>query len=241
MKRTGGMQFILGIIVGAAIFGGVTAYASGIIAQPKTAGVVIDGNAYDLKGYVIEGSHYFQLRDLDAALKPGGKDFSVVWDGQNNRIIIDTSRGYDPDEVLPPTDDSTPQQHDAMHEYAMEAVRLTNVEREKAGLPPLAVTDDLMALALIKSQDMADNQYFSHDSPTFGKTKSLLDRDLWSRFMGENCARGSRTAEAATAGWMGLEGHRANILNPQTTHIGVGVAIDGYGVLLWTQVFATAR
>jgi len=240
MKRASGIQFILGVIVGAAVFGGVTAYAAGIIAQPKTAGVVINGNPYDLKGYVIEGSHYFQLRDIDAALKPGGKDFSVVWDGANNRIIIDTNRGYDPDEVMPSSNAETQQQRDSLSDYAMQLVQLTNAEREKAGLPPLEVADDLMALALLKSQDMEDNNYVGHDSPVFGKTKDLLNRDLWARFMGENCSR-SLTPESTITGLMASEGHRYNILNPATTHIGVGVVGDIGGFMLWTQVFAVAK
>ena len=240
MKRASGIQFILGVIVGAAIFGGVTAYAAGIIAQPKTAEVVIDGNPYDLKGYVIEGSHYFQLRDLDAALKPGGKDFSVVWDGFNNRIIIDTSRGYDPDEVMPSSNAETQQHRDSLSDYAMKLVQLTNDEREKAGLPPLIAADDLMELALLKSQDMEDNNYVGHDSPVFGKTKDMLNRDIWARFMGENCSR-SLTPESTVRGLMASEGHRYNILNPATTHIGVGVVGEIGGFMLWTQVFAVAK
>jgi hypothetical protein len=95
MKRIGGLQFAAGVVAGAVIFGGTAAFAAGISAQPKTAAVVIDGAQVDLKGYIIEDSHCFQLRDMSAALKPGGKDFSVVWDDANNRIVIDTSKGYD--------------------------------------------------------------------------------------------------------------------------------------------------
>jgi hypothetical protein len=102
MKKIGGFQFAIGVIVGATVFGGAAAYAAGIMAQPKTAAIIIDGKTVDLKGYIIEGSHYFQLRDLDEKLMPGGKDFSVVWDGQGNRVIIDTSRGYDPNEQYVP-------------------------------------------------------------------------------------------------------------------------------------------
>jgi len=94
MKRFKGLQFILGVVVGAIVFGGSAAIAAGIVAKPKTAEVVIDGKAVDLKGYIIEGRHYFQLRDLDAALAPGGKDFGIVWDGKNNRVIIDTTKPY---------------------------------------------------------------------------------------------------------------------------------------------------
>lgn len=102
MKKTGGFQFAIGFILGAVIFGGSVAFAASIIAQPKTAAVIINGTEVDLQGYIIEGAHYFRLRDLSDKLKPGGKDFSIVWDGQNNRVLIDTTRSYDPNEQYTP-------------------------------------------------------------------------------------------------------------------------------------------
>jgi hypothetical protein len=98
MNKSGRFRFVAGFLCGALLFGGVTAFAASVVANPKTAKVIIDGKEVDLKGYIIEGSHYFQLRDLDEKLKPGGKDFSVVWDGAGNRVIIDTGRGYDANE-----------------------------------------------------------------------------------------------------------------------------------------------
>lgn len=95
MNKSGRFRFVAGFVCGAVLFGSATAFAAGIIANPKTAKIIIDGKEADLKGYLIEGNHYFQLRDLDEKLIPGGKDFSVVWDGVGNRVIIDTSRGYD--------------------------------------------------------------------------------------------------------------------------------------------------
>jgi hypothetical protein len=108
MKKIGGFQFAIGVIVGATVFGSAVAYAAGIMVQPKTAAIIIDGKDVDLKGYLIEGAHYFQLRDLDEKLMAGGKDFSVVWDGQGNRVIIDTGRGYDPNEQYAPPTAITP-------------------------------------------------------------------------------------------------------------------------------------
>ena len=108
MKKSNLFYLITGILIGTVIAGGSVAYAAGILAQPKTAAIVINGQTVDLKGYIIEGAHYFQLRDLSEKLKPGGKDFSVVWDGQNNRVLIDTSRGYDPNEQYTPPVSANP-------------------------------------------------------------------------------------------------------------------------------------
>ncbi|MDR2089107.1 MAG: hypothetical protein LBP73_07100, partial [Clostridiales Family XIII bacterium] len=100
MKNKGIFKFAAGFLCGALLFGAVGAvFAAGVAAGPKTAAVVIDGQTVDLKGYVVEGAHYFGLRDISEKLKPGGKDFGVTWDGANNRILIDTGTGYGPEAV----------------------------------------------------------------------------------------------------------------------------------------------
>jgi len=103
------ITFAMGVLIGAVVFGSGVAIAAGIMAQPKTAAIEIDGKIVDLKGYLIEDAHYFQLRDLSASLKSGGKDFSIIWDGEGNRVIIDTSRGYDANEQFAPQVTATPE------------------------------------------------------------------------------------------------------------------------------------
>ena len=153
MKKTGVFQFVSGLIAGTLIFGGGAAIAVGVLAQPKTAEVVIDGQSVDLKGYLINDAHYFQLRDLDEKLVSGGKDFSVVWDGENNRIIIDTSRRYDQDEVYIAPDTEQPIAM-TIDEMRAEIIRLTNIERVKAGVQELIALPQLMDCAQAKAQDM---------------------------------------------------------------------------------------
>ncbi|MDR1320301.1 MAG: hypothetical protein LBK56_02595 [Gracilibacteraceae bacterium] len=102
MKRKGQITFVAGFLAGAIIFGGAAAYAAGVIAQPETVSAVIDGRTATLKGYVIEGHHYFRLSETSLALKASGKDFSAVWDDASNRVVIDTTRGYE-GEQLPQT------------------------------------------------------------------------------------------------------------------------------------------
>jgi uncharacterized protein YkwD len=235
----GKLNFVLGFVLGAAIFGGATAVAAGVLANPTTSRVLVDGTEVHAEAYNINGSNYFKLRDIAQAV-----DFSVVWDGTGNRILIDTARGYTPNEALAdslPVQVQPPTRTAAAAEMIAEVVRLTNIERANNGLNPLTAADDLTEIAMIKSQDMADNGYLGHDSPTFGRTRNLMDTDVWARYMGENCARGSRTPEAVVRGWMNSPSHRATILNDEATHIGVGVARDSNGVYLWTQFFAIAR
>lgn len=114
-------------------------------------------------------------------------------------------------------------------------VELTNKERAKVGLAPLEMDSPLMAAAREKSQDMKDNNYFSHTSPTFGSPFDRLKAlGISYSAAGENIAKGQRTAEEVVAAWMNSQGHRENILNPNFTHIGVGYVKDGN---IWTQQF----
>ena len=116
-----------------------------------------------------------------------------------------------------------------------QVVELTNKERAKYGLPALAMDKPLMAAAREKSLDMQVNNYFSHTSPTYG---SPFDRmkalGIAYRSAGENIAKGQTSAAQVVEAWMNSEGHRANILNKDFTHIGVGYVKQGH---VWTQQF----
>lgn len=116
-----------------------------------------------------------------------------------------------------------------------EVVRLVNIERQKNGLSPLESDWQLSRVARIKSQDMKDNNYFSHTSPTYGSPFQMMKSfGITYRSAGENIARGQRTPKDVVNAWMNSSGHRANILNSSFTHIGVGYVKSGN---YWTQMF----
>jgi len=119
--------------------------------------------------------------------------------------------------------------------YEQQVVNLTNQERAKHGLAPLQVDLALSKVAREKSLDMARNNYFSHNSPTYGSPFDMMKAfGIQYRTAGENIAKGQRTPEEVVNAWMNSEGHRANILNPNFTHIGVGFSENGN---IWTQQF----
>ncbi|MCH5584792.1 CAP domain-containing protein [Shimazuella sp. AN120528] len=119
-----------------------------------------------------------------------------------------------------------------------EVVRLVNIEREKQGLKPLELDSKLSSIARKKSQDMVDKNYFSHQSPTYGSPFDMLKQfGVSYRTAGENIAAGYPTAQAVVTGWMNSAGHRANILNPAYTKIGVGYVAGGSYGSYWTQLF----
>ncbi|QOV41292.1 TerD family protein [Streptomyces ferrugineus] len=121
---------------------------------------------------------------------------------------------------------------------AAEVVDLTNRERTRAGLRPLAVDPALTAAAQAYSADMAARAFYSHTSP---EGTQPWDRAAAAgsrmRSIGENIACGQRSPAEVVEGWMNSPGHRANILKRDFTHIGIGFAGGGPAGTYWTQLF----
>ncbi|MGF0173966.1 CAP domain-containing protein [Streptomyces sp. Marseille-Q5077] len=121
---------------------------------------------------------------------------------------------------------------------AAEVVDLTNRERARAGLRPLAVDPALGTAAQAYSADMAARAFYSHTSP---EGSQPWDRAAAAgsrmRSIGENIACGQRSSGEVVEGWMNSPGHRANILKRDFTHIGIGFAGGGPAGTYWTQLF----
>ena len=116
-------------------------------------------------------------------------------------------------------------------------LQLVNKERQKAGLQPLQIHEGLVKQARLKSEDMIKLGYFSHQSPTYGSPFEMISgAGIAYRTAGENIA-GAPTVDRAHQALMNSSGHRANILNANFTHVGIGI-IDGgpYGKM-FTQMF----
>lgn len=121
-----------------------------------------------------------------------------------------------------------------------EIVVLINKERAKVGAPALKVHEGVEDIALIKSKDMVDNNYFAHESPTLGLYSDLLRKaGISYRAAGENLVAGYTTAESAVNAWMNSPGHKQNLLNPIYTHTGVGTYTGGPYRMYHTQIFIT--
>ncbi|MCG8395365.1 CAP domain-containing protein [Bacillus atrophaeus] len=101
---------------------------------------------------------------------------------------------------------------------------LTNVIRVKHGLAKLAWDEPTAQVAFGHSEDMKDNDYFSHVSKKYGTLKDRLEKgDVEFQQAGENIAYNYVDGPAAVAGWLNSEGHRKALLNEDYTHLGVGV------------------
>lgn len=130
----------------------------------------------------------------------------------------------------------------ALSLLAQQVVDLTNAYRVAAGCAPLTVSPQLAAAAATHSQDMAQNNFFSHTGSDGSTPWDRIRRTGYSyRSAAENIAAGYRTAEDVVQGWYNSTGHRQNMLNCNLREIGVAYADGGSYGRYWTQVFATPR
>ena len=116
---------------------------------------------------------------------------------------------------------------------------LVNQERATAGCGPVRNDERLRRAARGHSRDMAERDYFSHDSLDGRSPWGRAEAAGYTRAIGENIAKGQRTPQDVVASWMDSPGHRRNILNCDAKAIGVGLAYDG-DAAVWTQLFGSA-
>jgi uncharacterized YkwD family protein len=118
-----------------------------------------------------------------------------------------------------------------------QMIDLVNAARKEAGLQPLIADVKLSEVARLKSKDMAENNYFSHQSPTYGSPFEMMQRfGIAYSSAGENIAC-NQTVQAAHEALMNSPGHRENILKPTFTHIGIGIVDGGQCGKMFTQQF----
>lgn len=108
-------------------------------------------------------------------------------------------------------------------------VALTNEQRGDNGLGSLKASALLNQAAQLKANDMAAKSYYAHVSPDGTIPPAWLNK-VGYRFqaMGENLVVDRESSEQVVSAWMGSQSHRENILNPQFTEIGIGIAYGNY-------------
>lgn len=184
-------------------------------------GALLSPDAHALTHTVIPGDTMWKL--------------AVRYKVGTSEIITANPQVADPDLIYPGESLNIPQLDQGVLSFESEVVRLVNAIRRESGLGELSLNWELSRVARYKSQDMADNFYFSHTSPIYGSPFQMIQAfGLTYRTAGENIAYGYPTPQAVVNSWMNSEGHRKNILNPSFTQIGVGYVSQGNH---WTQMF----
>ena len=131
----------------------------------------------------------------------------------------------------------SPEPEMSVEEMASEVIRLTNIERVKAGRSPLQYHAGLQRAAMVRAEEIT--RKFSHTRPDGTTAETVLLDCGVSNGAGENIAAGQKTPEAVVRAWMNSSGHRATMLNPNAKYIGVGVCKSPItGQWLWTQEFS---
>lgn len=118
---------------------------------------------------------------------------------------------------------------------------LINDYRTANDLAPLVASHDLGAAAEHHSDDMADQDYFSHTGKNGSSPKDrMVDHGYtFDTFWGENISAGRITAQDAFDKWKASPGHNANMLSPNFVAIGIDRAQnpDAEFEFYWTNVF----
>jgi len=126
-------------------------------------------------------------------------------------------------------------------EAEKQMLALINRDRKRAGVGPVVLDDKLTAIARAHTRDMVEHDFVAHTSPRTGSPGDRVRRaGLVPTFSSENVGR-AYTAEEAEQGFMSSPGHRANIVDPRPTRVGIGIvfgpAVTGTRPLFVTQLF----
>ncbi|MBD8063401.1 CAP domain-containing protein [Oceanitalea stevensii] len=115
--------------------------------------------------------------------------------------------------------------------YAADLIELTNETREEEGLPGLKRSDCAETAALERAHALVGQGELVHAPMT-----PVIDQCAPATTAAENLVNSTAQPIDVVKAWLGSPGHRANIIDPDLTEIGIGCVPDGVK-LLCSQVF----
>ena len=225
MKKS--LCLIVGILIGATVFGGASAYAAGILAEHSNHRIFVDGQEVQMEAYVVNGNNYVKLRDIGKAV-----GFNIYWDSANGYVQVESDKPYTGEEPVKVETDKpasqpetiTPVDADAMKQ---EIVNRTNALRKENGVAALTADDKLMQAAQVRAEEMAASGVYSHIRPDGRKYMTVTD----SQYIGENIhcledwvLKEKSLPETVMWAWSASAGHLKNMTNSRYGSIGVGLA-----------------
>ena len=209
-------NFLTGLVVGALVFGGTSAYAAGILAEYSTNHIFVDGQEVRIEAYAIHDNNYMKLRDIGKAV-----GFNVYWNAEDGSVQIETDKPYTGEA---PAKGEAADDADAMKQ---DIIDRTNALRRENGVAALCVDDKLMQAAQVRAEEMAASGVYSHTRPDGRKNTTVTDCP----YVGENihciadwATQGKTVSEIAMWSWNLSDGHQKNLLNQNYAEIGVGLA-----------------
>ncbi|OAB44699.1 CAP domain-containing protein [Paenibacillus glacialis] len=136
--------------------------------------------------------------------------------------LIQTPAGNPREKVPTSSTEQAQEGKNDSSQFAEKVLDIVNQERSKAGLSSLSMSEELSKMAMVKAQDMYNNNYFDHNSPTHGSPFDMMKEfGITFNSAGENIAKGQTTPTQVMKDWMNSPGHKANIMNNSYTRIGI--------------------
>lgn len=114
-----------------------------------------------------------------------------------------------------------------------ELLSLINTERKKNNLPEFKIDEKLQNVARLKAEDLVQNNYFSHISPTYGTPFEMLkSNSINYKTASENIAGNSSLTDAVNS-WLSSDSHKQNILSNDYNYTGIAVVDSiAYGKII---------
>ena len=99
-----------------------------------------------------------------------------------------------------------------------------NRERAERGIESLAFNTELSRIAQYRADEMAELEFFGHESIFYGEPNEMLVR-LGIEFSsaGVNIAKGQDSAREVINAWLSSSAHRENLFNKNFSSAGAGV------------------
>jgi len=199
----------------------------------KLATLNADTTSYTVKYPFKNATNIYTVRSYNSASKVYGK-----YDDKGISVFVTTGNtGGDNNDKDDVGDDITPTPAPVNAEaMASEVIRLTNIERAKAGRSALIYNASLQRGAMMRAKEISVK--FSHTRPNGEDSSTALYEVGVGHDSGENIAAGQRSPELVVKAWMNSQGHKLAMLNKDNLYIGVGFYQDTDGRYYWVQDFA---
>ncbi|MBQ2841862.1 MAG: hypothetical protein IJE72_02370 [Clostridia bacterium] len=151
--------------------------------------------------------------------------------------IVDRTLYYaDYDDLLP----AAKENRETYRKEINEVLKIINGYRAEGGLEPLKLNEELTVIACVRAEEIAWSGNHNHTRPNLKSCFSLMrENGFGSGLAGENIGWGFAEPETVCQAWKDSKTHYENIMNPEFTEIGIGVAKDPKegANLCWAQYF----
>ena len=119
--------------------------------------------------------------------------------------------------------------------FIKEVIRLTNIERQKAGKNPVQENAALDKGAAVRAKECAIK--YGHTRPNGERSGTAYYEAGAGNILEENIAVGFLTPKGVVDGWVNSQGHYVTMIDSRATHMGAG-CYKKDGVIYWVQIFA---